>query len=451
MTAKEALEAVNKILEPDRLSYIEELVLLQSWGGRRYREIAQEAGYDYSYIKEVGAQVWNSLSTALNQRVTKKNVKLVLATLRPTGSFSTPVRISLLAPPADSPRFPNGSVPAHSNLYVDRPPVEAMAAAEVNKPGSLIRIKAPQQMGKTSLIYRVLAHAQQSGCHTIYINLQQADRALFSDLNRFLRWLCSNISQQLHLELRLDEYWNDDIGSKVSCTNYLQSHILARLNAPLVLALDEVHHVFAHSALVQDFLPLLRTWHEEAATLPIWQNLRLVVAYSTDSYVPLRVSQSPFNTGLPVTLPGFNLEQAHVLAKAYGLDATEIGAAELQQVLDLVGGHPYLVQLALYWLRQPGNTCADILQTAPTQAGIYTNHLRHHWDVLQQEPELWTALRQVLSAPDRPVQLPAIAAYRLESMGLVAIAGHGVKIRCSLYHQYFAAQADNVEAGRVQH
>ncbi len=443
MTAKEALEGVNKILEPERLSYIEELVFVQSWAGKRYREIAQEAGYDYSYIKEVGAQVWNALSASLNQRVTKKNVKLILTALRPVGTVAAPARLAVV--PASSPKFPNGSVPIHSNLYVDRAPLEAMAYAEVGKPGSLMRIKAPQQMGKTSLVYRVLSYAQQSNYHTVYISLQQADRALFGDLNRFLRWLCRNISQQLHLDACLDDYWNDDIGSKVSCTTYLQDYILTQLNGPLVLALDEVHQVFEYPALVQDFLPLLRTWHEEAAALDVWQNLRLIVAYGTDSYVPLKLSQSPFNTGLPLVLHGFSLEQAALLSQSYGLNETDISPADLQQILKFVGGHPHLLQLALYWLRQPGNTCAQVLAAAPTQTGIYINHLRQYWDRLQQEPALWTALQQVLRAAYGAVQLDAIAAYRLESMGLIALEGNAAKIRCPLYQAYFSAQVESAQ------
>jgi AAA-like domain len=144
-------------------------------------------------------------------------------------------------------------------------------------------------------------------------------------------------------------------------------------------------------------------------------------------------------------LHGFSLEQAAQLATAYGLDEADISIGELQQVLKLVGGHPYLVQLAMYWLRQPGHTCSQILQTAPTQAGIYTNHLRQHWDVLQQESELWTALQRVLQAQNEAVQLNAIAAYRLESMGLILLEGNAARIRCDLYQHYFSAQIEKCD------
>jgi hypothetical protein len=39
---------------------------------------------------------------------------------------------------------------------VERPPVEANCYQEIVKPGALIRVKAPRQMGKTSLMQRIL-------------------------------------------------------------------------------------------------------------------------------------------------------------------------------------------------------------------------------------------------------------------------------------------------------
>ena len=76
--------------------------------------------------------------------------------------------------------------------------------------------------------------------------------------------MCANISLKLDLKPMLDDYWDEDIGSKVSCTIYLKMHILKTLNTPLVLALNEVNKIFEYPQIAQDFFPLLRSWHEEA-------------------------------------------------------------------------------------------------------------------------------------------------------------------------------------------
>jgi hypothetical protein len=79
------LEIVNQLLAPNRLNYIQEIVFLQSWDGKRYREIAVASGYDYDYIKEVGFQLWQALTDIMGRKVTKKNMRLLLIEQPPSG------------------------------------------------------------------------------------------------------------------------------------------------------------------------------------------------------------------------------------------------------------------------------------------------------------------------------------------------------------------------------
>jgi hypothetical protein len=103
----------------------------------------------------------------------------------------------------------------------------------------------------------------------------------------------------------------------------------------------------------------------------------------------------------------------------------------------MVGGHPYLLQQAFSHLKsRPDITLEQLLAMAPTEAGIYSSHLREHWLILQQEPGLAVAFKKVVTAT-RPVQLEPMQAYKLQSMGLVELQGNEVKPRCNLYRQYF--------------
>jgi hypothetical protein len=130
----------------------------------------------------------------------------------------------------------------------------------------LIRIKAPRQMGKTSLLNRIVAHAAQQDYQTVRLNLLQAEGAVFSSLNKFLRWFCACVSQELELPSQLSEYWDEDRGSIVNCTTYFEAHLLEQIGSPIVLALDEVDRVFQSTEIAQGFFPMLRSWHEEAKT-----------------------------------------------------------------------------------------------------------------------------------------------------------------------------------------
>jgi AAA-like domain len=255
-----------------------------------------------------------------------------------------------------------------------------------------------------------------------------------SDLNQFLRWLCANAARQLQLKPKLDEYWDEDLGSKISCTSYFQDYLLREISTSLVLAFDEVNQIFEHPQVAKDFLPLLRSWYEEAKTLPIWQKLRMIVVHSTEIYVPLDLNQSPFNVGLPIQLNGFSKEEMQQLAQCYGLDWSDV--EEARQLMDLVGGHPALAQIALYHLGKDEISLAQLLKTAATSTGIYSSHLQRHWAALQEQPELATALDTIMKA-DEPVALDPTLAYKLSSMGLIKLDNNKATLRCQLYRQYF--------------
>ncbi|MBE9180144.1 hypothetical protein IQ268_16370 [Oculatella sp. LEGE 06141] len=78
MTSEEALEVVEQILPPGTLTSVKVVVFHHSWNGKEYRAIAKEAGYDDCYIREAGAQLWRSLSEALQEPVKKKNFRSLL-------------------------------------------------------------------------------------------------------------------------------------------------------------------------------------------------------------------------------------------------------------------------------------------------------------------------------------------------------------------------------------
>lgn len=334
--------------------------------------------------------------------------------------------------------FPCDPEPLDSPFYIARPPVEEQIYQEITRTGSVIRIQSPHKTGKTSLVLRLLDYAKQSGFSTVYVDFQQAEGAVCTCLDKFLRWFCGYVSRQLDLTPMLDNYWDEDTGSKVSCTIYFESYLLKNLNTPLVLILNDVEHIFEYSTISQEVFSLLRSWHEQAKQNVLWQKLRLVVVHSTEVYTDLNINQSPFNVGVAIKLPEFSLEQIQELAQRYGLNWTgDVGQKNAEALQAMVGGHPYLVRLAIYHLANfPEKTLHQLLNEAPTMAGIYSVYLRRQLASLQQNPELATTFKQVLCA-DRNVESDPILAFKLEGMGLIKLQGYQYTVACELYRQYF--------------
>ena len=78
MNIGEVLDTVEQSLLSKQLNSLERLILCQSWLGRGYSEMASFCAYSIAHIKDIGSQLWQAFSKALGERVTKKNLFLVL-------------------------------------------------------------------------------------------------------------------------------------------------------------------------------------------------------------------------------------------------------------------------------------------------------------------------------------------------------------------------------------
>lgn len=333
--------------------------------------------------------------------------------------------------------YPDGPVSVDSGLYIERPPLEKLAYQEITQPGCVIRIRAPRAMGKTSLMLRLLAFAQQQGYHTVKLDFRRIDPLCLNDLNHFFHYFCWRVAKELGIEPNLDAAWDDEIGAKLSCFLYLKNYLLKQIESPLVLVLEQADYLFRSPQIAQEFFPLLRSCYEEARHDTIWHKLKLIVVYSTESYISLDINRSPFNIGLPLRLNEFTTQQVEELAQRHGLNWAS--GKEATRLISLVGGHPALVRLALYHIRCQGITLDRLLQEALANGGIYRCHLWQHWIALQENPSLVEAYTKVVRAK-QSISLNPIEVYKLDSLGLITYEEERIKPRCELYRAYFEKQ-----------
>jgi transcriptional regulator with XRE-family HTH domain len=323
--------------------------------------------------------------------------------------------------------------------YIERPPIESHCYETIVQPGSLLRIKASKRMGKTWLINNIIHQAQKQNYITVRLSLLLADGTVLKNLDEFLRWFCVVVCRHLKLSPQLDDYWEKGLGSNYNCTLYFEEHLLAQIDRPLVLCLDEVDRIFSCSEIAEDFLGMLRAWHEEAKSRQIWRKLRLILAHSTEAYIPLNINRSPFNVGLGIELPEFTSEQIQELSRRQGLN---LDTSQILELIDLIGGHPYLVQRAIYYLNTQKISLVKLLQEADTESGIYNDHLRGHLYNLKQYPELAVAMKKIVNTANS-VQLEPNQIFKLQSLGLVKLHGNAIESRCNLYSQYFREHLGN--------
>ncbi|MCF2148636.1 AAA-like domain-containing protein [Desmonostoc muscorum LEGE 12446] len=337
--------------------------------------------------------------------------------------------------------YPDGPVPLDSPLYIERPPIEELVYREIIQPGCVIRIKAPKQMGKSSLVLRLLAFAQKQGYQTVNLNCYQIDSDSLTNLNKLLRGFCWHIARELGIDPNLNEMWDEEIGCKLSSSFYLQSYLLKQISSPVVLVLNEVDRFFEYPHIAQEFFVLLRSWCEEAQQNPNWQKLKLVVVYSTEQYATLDINRSPFNIGLPIRLAEFTQEQIEDLARRHGLNWNT--SKESSQLMSFVGGHPALIRISLYFLCSQEITLEKLIQEAIANGGIYRYHLWRLWVQLQEKPTLAKTYAQLVTVKQSKFIDP-LETYKLDSLGLIRFEGDRILPSCELYRAYFAKQLSTI-------
>jgi AAA-like domain len=332
-----------------------------------------------------------------------------------------------------------------SDFYVERPLLESECYKTVfSQSGALIRVKAPHRMGKTWFVEHLLNQVQEKRYRSVTLSFRDADRAVFTDLQTFLKWFCISVGNSLELPNQVDERWQDGLGNNSNCTNYFETCLWAGLDTPLVLVLDDVDLVFEQRDIAEDFCKLLRSWYDRArrgSGTTGWRNLRLVIVHSTDIYGALDIDHSPLaNVGTVFSLRKFSLKEATELVQQYRLHWQ---ADQVEQMMALIDGNPYLIHEALDYLTlYPEITLEQFLHNAATAISPYHNYLGELLSTLQRNSNLATAFSSILNSTT-PIRIEPTYVFQLHSMGLVEIGERGVLPSCELYRRYFRDRLQN--------
>jgi hypothetical protein len=212
---------------------------------------------------------------------------------------------------------------------------------------------------------------------------------------------------------------------------FLERQVLPTFDTPVVLAMDE-SDCLLQTSFYRDFFGMLRSWHNRRARYEEWEKLNLVLVISTEPYLLIdQANQSPFNVGLKLELSDFSEAQVRDLNRRHNSPVVE---SDFAQLMNLLGGHPYLTRKALYILVIERLTWAELNRVAAIDQGPFDDHLRrHHW-LLRDQRELREALKQIIRSNQC---VDEMCLYRLLRAGLVKARGDVCACRCDLYRQYF--------------
>ncbi|RCJ42491.1 hypothetical protein A6770_34595 [Nostoc minutum NIES-26] len=311
----------------------------------------------------------------------------------------------------------------------------------------LIRVKGPALTGKTKFLNHCLQGVNtQKEFQIVPLYLNEDNWGNVDDVYKFLKWFCEEIARKLQISSyhswQQDE---DNLTPPVKCTIDFEKYFLKLKNSNyLILYFENFHKIFNNPEIFKSFTDLLRSWYSDVKSEHReWNRLRLILEYSTDSYVTNSQDSSALeNIGYAINLKDFDRTQVQDLLHKFELKWSD---AHLNQFMDIVNGHPYLVYKALEHLSKDTTYKIDHYLKDPAKLErIYDKHLFDNWKTIHKKSKLQEVFKKIILASE-PIEVKVDdrqEAFHLFSMGLIFIDGDTAKPRCDLYRQYFSKYFD---------
>lgn len=388
MEFEQALQLVNEVLLAEKnrhLSDPETTILQGTWRGISYDEMAAGSQYSINYLmRDVGPNLWRSLSEILGEKVSKSNCRTVLEHYQSSGKRSRNTTIAKEKQPAIA-QHPQrkdwGEAPDISSFYGR---VEELCTLDRwirQEECRLVCLWGMGGMGKTALSRQFAATTQGDFDYLFWRSLRNRPSLLE---------LCREILQFFDLEERQSKNSDRNISQILE---YLRTH-------RCLLILDDVEAILqgsdrfgcyesGYETYGQFFKRVGETSHKSCLLLNSREKLREII---------LLENSTEFAHSLE--LPGLTLEAATKLFREKKLT----GEKSWQDLLDLYQGNPLALNLILVTIQNFFN--GDVAQYMKIKATYLppeiTNILHERF---AQISELERGILSHLAEPTRALSL----------------------------------------------
>ncbi|MFM2313282.1 MAG: hypothetical protein RLZZ04_2558 [Cyanobacteriota bacterium] len=305
-----------------------------------------------------------------------------------------------------------GSLPMDAPTYVVRAADRYLYKSL--KRGEFCYILNPRQMGKSSLMVRMMHQLQHENIRCGAIDLTRIGSENVTP-EQWYKGLAVELWRSFGLlrVINLKTWWNErgDLSPVQRLSQFIEEVLLveigkhqeesnkdSKVSSPsaqqIVIFIDEIDSVLGLNFSVNDFFALIRSCYNQRSINPEYRRLTFVfLGVVTPSDLMTDIQTTPFNIGQAIKLEGFKEHEAQPLLQGL-TEKVDNPQTILKEVLAWTGGQPFLTQKLCKLIRSteseiPTNQEAEWIEN------LVRTKIIDNWES-QDEPEHLKTIRDRL-------------------------------------------------------
>lgn len=274
------------------------------------------------------------------------------------------------------------------------------------KSGQICYVFNSRQMGKSSLRVRTMHRLKASGvqCGVVDMTLIGTQQAT---PEQWYASLTASLASSFRLNIDVGTWWRSY--SHLSLTarlgEFLETVMLAQIESPIVIFIDEIDCVLNLPFAVDDFFALIRYCRDRRAENAAYCRLNwAVLGVATPADLIRDRSRTPFNIGQAIELQGFQDYEVSPLSEGL-MGKVNNPTAVLRAILTWTGGQPFLTQKICQCVVQSSQSTVKGTLTLPSGTEAFwveqlvRSQIIENWEAQDNPEHLRTIRDRLLQQP----------------------------------------------------